>query len=1046
MLINSPNISGSLTVTGNSVITGSLTVLGGINAAITGSATTASYVEYSNIANKPTLVSGSEQVSFNGITDKPTLVSGSSQITYSGISGIPAGIVSGSSQVSFNGITDKPTLVSGSEQVSFNGIVDKPTLVSGSSQVTYSGLSGIPVGIVSGSSQISFNGIVDKPTLVSGSAQVTYSGLSGIPSGIVSSSVQIGEYGIFATTGSNTFVGSQTITGSIFGTGSLTIDGCITATGQIVAQTINVQQVTSSIVYSCGSNIFGTSISNTQQFTGSMLITGSNITANVGSACFQGSVCAAAFVGGTISGTTGNFSGVVTVAANSSANAIAINGRSSDNTGTIDFFQNNGTTRVMEIGISPTAAEFYYDANSPMIFYTNATERLRITAAGIACFACQVCAPTFIGGTIAVGNATNFCCVTSVTSTDALTIISSNATQGIGCYGVGLTFTNNSSGNRRAAIVPVQSAFQADNDRVGLSFFTHPSPTGADPMAEVMRITPESRILIGNPLPTDDQSSILQVNGSVRFCGTVCAPAAIFTGCVGIGITTPPARPLHIAASCGTAYTTSSSGNMLLIANTCAVANSYAGIELATEPAAGNASAAAISVISTGSGNGDLAFTTRGSSVFGERMRITAGGNVGIGTCNPNEKLTVWTSSTTGLQTALRLNNPFGFDNQNTGAQIIFSQDRSVAEDLKQGIIAVGQQDPGTSATSYMAFYTNNTGLGERLRISSTGIACFQNTVCTPLLTVNSAVRLYGSAGGIGCAYIVTATGINEQPAIILEKAGGFGQSEIRTYYNDVPNYGLAFRAGSTTGMYLNSSGNVGIGTSCPTTLLTVRGGYANFTDGTRDIYVGSDGNGGLFGTISNHYQRFVTNNIERMRIFSTGIVNIGCQVCAPTTVITSGFQDTSNMLIISNDVQDGRKTILNNTPVSIFQICKPAGLASSASYSLLGGQLYITLGLRYSGGTNTLQSIIYPFLINSGGTGGLSLVLGTPTCLTGLDNSAGTTFFGISLCGASNTTATVLICAGNTQGTIEGSTIMTVSMVANRTALLDEPISVFKI
>jgi hypothetical protein len=114
-----------------------------------------------------------------------------------------------------------------------------------------------------------------------------------------------------------------------------------------------------------------------------------------------------------------------------------------------------------------------------------------------------------------------------------------------------------------------------------------------------------------------------------------------------------------------------------------------------------------------------------------ERMRITSGGNVGIGTCAPNAKLTVWTPSTTGLQTALRLNNPFGFDNLNTGAQIIFSQDRSVAEDLKQGIIAVGQQDAGTSATSFMAFYTNNTGLGERLRITSTGIACFSNTVCS---------------------------------------------------------------------------------------------------------------------------------------------------------------------------------------------------------------------------------------------------------------------------------------------------------------------------
>ena len=81
--------------------------------------------------------------------------------------------------------------------------------------------------------------------------------------------------------------------------------------------------------------------------------------------------------------------------------------------------------------------------------------------------------------------------------------------------------------------------------------------------------------------------------------------------------------------------------------------------------------------------------------------------------------------------------------------------------------------------------------------------------MCAPLVTVNSAVRLYGSAGGIGCAYIVTAAGADEQPAVILEKAGGFGQSEIRTYYSNVPNYGIAFRVGETTGMYIQSQGNV---------------------------------------------------------------------------------------------------------------------------------------------------------------------------------------------------------------------------------------------
>jgi hypothetical protein len=82
----------------------------------------------------------------------------------------------------------------------------------------------------------------------------------------------------FANTGSNSFVGQQNINGSVAITGSLV------TTGAITAQTLNVQQVTSSIVYSSGSNIFGNSVSNTQSITGSLQVTGSThyLLGNVG--------------------------------------------------------------------------------------------------------------------------------------------------------------------------------------------------------------------------------------------------------------------------------------------------------------------------------------------------------------------------------------------------------------------------------------------------------------------------------------------------------------------------------------------------------------------------------------------------------------------------------------------------------------------------------------------------------------------------------------------------------------------------------------------
>ena len=148
--------------------------------------------------------------------------------------------------------------------------------ITGSLTVT-GNITGNITGSASTASYVEYTNVANKPVLVSGSSQITYSGLTGIPSGILSGSTQIAAFG-YATTGSNGFNGNQAITGSL------------TVTGQVVAQTLNVQQVTSSIVYSSGSNVFGNSVSNTQQFTGSMLVTGS--LAVTGAGTFSSSVTA----------------------------------------------------------------------------------------------------------------------------------------------------------------------------------------------------------------------------------------------------------------------------------------------------------------------------------------------------------------------------------------------------------------------------------------------------------------------------------------------------------------------------------------------------------------------------------------------------------------------------------------------------------------------------------------------------------------------------------------------------------------------------------
>jgi hypothetical protein len=82
----------------------------------------------------------------------------------------------------------------------------------------------------------------------------------------------------FATTASfalNAGGGGFPYTGSAVITGSLVVTGSLTTTGTITAQTLVVQTVTSSVSFITGSTKFGSLPSNTHQFTGSVLISGS---------------------------------------------------------------------------------------------------------------------------------------------------------------------------------------------------------------------------------------------------------------------------------------------------------------------------------------------------------------------------------------------------------------------------------------------------------------------------------------------------------------------------------------------------------------------------------------------------------------------------------------------------------------------------------------------------------------------------------------------------------------------------------------------------
>jgi hypothetical protein len=165
---------------------------------------------------------------------------------------------------------------------------------------------------------------------------------------------------IFATTGSNSFRATQSITGSL------------TVTGQIIAQTINVQQVTSSIIYSSGSNVFGCDINSRQTFTGSVLITGS--LTNNGALTSTGATC---FVGNTIVSTTGN----TTLTINGTSGVPAL---SFTNTGGTNNIY-GGVGSVANITIAPG------DVNAVKIF-------------AVGCVSCFAGAATFNGNVTVTNN------------------------------------------------------------------------------------------------------------------------------------------------------------------------------------------------------------------------------------------------------------------------------------------------------------------------------------------------------------------------------------------------------------------------------------------------------------------------------------------------------------------------------------------------------------------------------------------------------------------------------------------------------------------
>jgi hypothetical protein len=217
-----------------------------------------------------------------------------------------------------------------------------------------------------------------------------------------------------------------------------------------------------------------------------------------------------------------------------------------------------------------------------------------------------------------------------------------------------------------------------------------------------------------------------------------------------------------------------------------------------------------------------------------ERLRIDTSGNVGIGTSSPSS---------------------FGkFAVQGAAATRVF-----YADSLAQPV----------------ARYDDNSFVSAGFTLRNTGIT--------------------GANQGIGIQFLLGASGTAvDSGAIQMRSSADYSsagnQSAAMTF--------STINAGaSTERMRIDSAGNVGIGTTSPSTKLTVNGAVTvssaaiNLTDG----YGLAWGTNYVFGSAASNYVTTYTNGTERMRIDSSGNVGIGTTNPAAGKLVVVG-SDSGNL------------------------------------------------------------------------------------------------------------------------------------------------------
>ena len=301
---------------------------------------------------------------------------------------------------------------------------------------------------------------------------------------------------------------------------------------------------------------------------------------------------------------------------------------------------------------------------------------------------------------------------------------------------------------------------------------------------------------------------------------------------------------------------------------------------------------ARINLTNTGTGvarinstNNSLALQTAGV----ERMRINSGGDLLLGTTSGTAvKLNVQSSKANGL--AAEISNT----QSSTGS----------------GIVVKGGNNSSTYSADFRDY--NNTNL---MRLTGEGKLGLGTTSPSTKLEVYDGSLTLNAPSATGNAWTFYK---NSDRTYLVGIRGS--SSDALSFYD---------LTADVERMRIDTSGNVGIGTTSPSTLLHLSNASnpaIRVTDTTNslNIEITATDTIGYFGTESNHATAFITNNTERMRIDSSGRLLIGQTSAINSSILQAGGNSVSGGVahIYDNDVSVASSNVILKISFTNDDVC----------------------------------------------------------------------------------------------------------------------------